>query len=117
MRIHRGAVIVRVSIWKLIVRVLAIVAVLVPAQLRAQEFPTKPVRIIVTFPAGSGIDASTRLIAAKLTPLLGQTVFVENRPGASGAIGTEAAAKASPDGYTLFMMPVTTLMLEYLHSN
>lgn len=107
----------RVSIWKLIVRMFVVLVFLVPAQVSAQEFPTKPIRIIVSFPAGSGIDASTRLIAAKLTPLLGQTVFVENRPGASGAIGAEAAAKAPPDGYTLFNMPVTTLMVEYLHSN
>jgi len=73
--------------------------------------------MIVAFPAGSGIDASTRFFAAKMTPLLGQTVYVENRPGASGVVGTEAAAKAAPDGYTLYMTPVTpVVMLPYLYS-
>jgi len=73
--------------------------------------------MIVAFPAGSGIDASTRFFAAKMTPLLGQAVYVENRPGASGVVGTEAAAKAAPDGYTLYMTPVTpVVMLPYLYS-
>lgn len=81
----------------------------------AQDYPAKPVRMIVAYPAGSGIDSSARFFAAKFAPLLGQTVFVENRPGASGIVGTEAAAKAAPDGYTLYMTAVTPiLMLPYL---
>ncbi len=83
----------------------------------AQDYPSRPIRMIVAFPAGSGIDASTRFFAAKMGPLIGQTVFVENRPGASGVVGTEAAAKAPPDGYTLYMTPVTpVVMLPYLMS-
>jgi tripartite-type tricarboxylate transporter receptor subunit TctC len=83
----------------------------------AQDYPAKPVRVIVPFPAGTGVDASARQIVAKLPPLMGQSVFVENRPGASGIIGTEAAAKAAPDGYTLYMGPITTVaLLPYLYS-
>ena len=83
----------------------------------AQEFPAKPVRMIVAFPAGSGVDSSTRILAAKITPLLGQPVVVENRPGASGIIGTEAAAKSAPDGYTLYMSPPTpAVMMPFLYS-
>ena len=101
----------------LIVLALALCAGPVPLAALAQEYPTKPVRMIVAFPAGSGIDASTRFFAAKMTPLLGQAVYVENRPGASGVVGTEAAAKAAPDGYTLYMTPVTpVVMLPYLYS-
>jgi tripartite-type tricarboxylate transporter receptor subunit TctC len=64
------------------------------------DYPSKPVRIIAPFPAGSGPDANAREIAAELTKILGQSFFVENRPGASNIIGTEVAAKASADGTT-----------------
>src|SRR5688572_17925168 len=69
----------------------------------AQAFPTKPVRVIVAFPPGGGTDIVARLIAPRLTELWGQSVVVENRAGASGTIGTEVAARAEPDGHTLFM--------------
>ncbi len=66
----------------------------------AQSFPTKPIRIIVPFPAGGATDIFTRLISQKLTENLGQTILVDNRGGASGIIGTEMVVKAPPDGYT-----------------
>jgi tripartite-type tricarboxylate transporter receptor subunit TctC len=69
----------------------------------AHSFPTKPVRIIVAFPPGGGTDIVSRLLAPRLTELWGQAVVVENRAGASGTIGTETAARAEPDGHTLFM--------------
>ena len=69
----------------------------------AQAFPTKPVKVIVAFPPGGGTDIVARLIAPRLTELWGQPVVVENRAGASGTIGTEAAARADADGHTLFM--------------
>jgi tripartite-type tricarboxylate transporter receptor subunit TctC len=69
----------------------------------AEAFPTKPVRIIVAFPPGGGTDIVARLIAPRLTEAWGQAVVVENRAGASGTIGTEAAARADADGHTLFM--------------
>jgi tripartite-type tricarboxylate transporter receptor subunit TctC len=69
----------------------------------AQSYPSRPVRIIVAFPAGGGTDITARVLAGKLTPMWGQQVVVENRAGASGIIGTEIAARSAPDGYTLFM--------------
>jgi tripartite-type tricarboxylate transporter receptor subunit TctC len=69
----------------------------------AHAFPTKPVKIIVAFPPGGGTDIVARLIAPKLSDTWGQPVIVENRAGAAGVIGTEAAAKSEPDGHTLFM--------------
>jgi len=70
----------------------------------AQAFPTKPVKIIVAFPPGAVTDTTARLLATPLTAALGQPVIVENRPGASGIIGTEAALRAPADGYTLTMI-------------
>ena len=75
----------------------------------AQDYPAKPVRIIAPFPIGSGPDVNTREIAAELSKVLGQSVVVENRPGASNMIGMEVGAKAAPDGYTLVMGATTSL--------
>ena len=69
----------------------------------AQAFPTKPVRIIVAFPPGGGTDIVARVVGQKLGEGWNQAVVVENRAGASGTIGTESAARAEPDGHTLFM--------------
>lgn len=69
----------------------------------AQEWPTRPIRFIVPFTPGTGQDIIARTIGPKLTERLGQPVVIENRPGASGNIGTEAVAKAAPDGYTLLV--------------
>jgi tripartite-type tricarboxylate transporter receptor subunit TctC len=82
---------------------------LLPAIALAQAYPAKPVRIIAPFAAGTGPDANARELAVELTKHLGQTVFVENRPGAAGIIGTEAAAKAPADGYTLYIGTTSTL--------
>ncbi|MBX9904229.1 MAG: tripartite tricarboxylate transporter substrate binding protein [Burkholderiales bacterium] len=69
----------------------------------AAKFPTKPVRIIVAFPPGSSTDIVARVVGERLTELWGQNVIIENRPGASGNIGTQVALRANPDGHTLFM--------------
>lgn len=69
----------------------------------AQPFPGKPVRIIVAFPPGGGVDIVARAMGPKLTEIWRQPIVVENRPGASGIIGTEAAARAAPDGHTMFL--------------
>src|SRR3989475_3788829 len=69
----------------------------------AQTFPAKPVRVVVAFPAGGGTDIVARLLAPKLADIWGQQVIVDNRAGASGVIGTEFAARAAPDGHTLFL--------------
>ena len=70
---------------------------------QAPGFPQKPVRIIVAFPPGGGTDIVARIVGQKLSDAWGQQVIVDNRAGASGVIGTEAAARAAPDGYTWFM--------------
>ena len=71
----------------------------------AQSYPTKPVKIIVAFTPGSATDIVSRLVADSFTRSMGQTFIVENRPGAGGIIGTEAAKNAPPDGYTLTACP------------
>ncbi|MEO8203998.1 MAG: tripartite tricarboxylate transporter substrate-binding protein, partial [Betaproteobacteria bacterium] len=70
----------------------------------AQDYPSRAVRIVVPYAAGGSTDILTRLLAQKLALRLGQAVFVENRPGANGVIGTEAVAKSPADGYTMLMM-------------
>ena len=69
----------------------------------AQDYPNKPIRLIVPFAAGGGSDFAGRLIGLKLTEQMGQTVVVDNRPGAASLLGTQIAARAAPDGYTLLL--------------
>lgn len=79
-----------------------------PAAATAQGYPVKSIRFIVPFPPGGGNDTIARLIGQKLTAATGQQVLVDNRPGAGGAIGAEAAAKSPADGYTMFLAGVAT---------
>ena len=73
----------------------------------AQTYPTKPVRVIVVWPPGGSNDVVARVLAQRLTENLGQTFVVENRPGATGTIGSEIAAKSPPDGYTIMVNSAT----------
>jgi tripartite-type tricarboxylate transporter receptor subunit TctC len=77
------------------------IALFVPAS--AQVYPSRPITLVVPFPAGGGVDAMARIAAERLTVALGQQIIIDNRGGAAGVIGTRAAAKAAPDGYTLVM--------------
>ena len=77
----------------------------------AQTYPTKPIRMIVPFPAGGGSDSAARNLAPRLAERLKQQIIVDNRPGAAGAIGTEYAARAAPDGYTLLLGSTSELAL------
>jgi len=77
--------------------------VVAPAALAQGAFPNKPITLVVTYPPGGGADAMARLIAPKMGEALGQSVIIENKPGASGQIGASAVAKAAPDGYTLML--------------
>jgi len=86
-----------------VLNVFAFAALAVPAAVHAQVYPSKPVRMIVAYPPGGGTDIVGRMLAQKLGETLGQAVVVENRGGASGNIGTEIAARAAPDGYTVPM--------------
>ena len=74
----------------------------------AQQYPAKPVRLIIPYPPGGGNDTLGRLFAAKLGERMGQPFVVENRPGAGTMIGTEAAAKSAPDGYTILLSSIAT---------
>src|SRR5205085_9752838 len=79
-----------------------ICAALVSVTASAQPWPQKPVRFIVPFAPGGATDIAARMLGEKLTQLWGQTVLIENRAGAGGALGAAEAARAAPDGYTLF---------------
>ena len=79
-------------------------------------FPSKPIRMISPFPAGGSVDLVARMIAAKLPEFIGQQVVVENRSGASGNIGTEAVARAAPDGYTLLVNTIPFVANAFLYS-
>jgi len=86
---------------KRVVLFLAALAVTGSATAQQQAYPTRPVRIIIPWPPGQATDLMARVLALKLSEILGQQVIPDNRPGAGGMIGTDLAAKATPDGYTL----------------
>ena len=84
-----------------------IAASIIASSAYAQNYPTRAVRLIIPFSAGGAADVPGRLLVERLSPVLGQQVVIENRPGAGSTIGAEVAAKAPPDGYTLFMISNT----------
>lgn len=91
--------------------VLLAASAMAAGSVHAQAFPVKPVRLISPFEAGGSNDGVARLVAPKLGELLGQSVVVENRPGAGGVIGTEIGARANPDGYTLTVATTSTFSI------
>ena len=82
-------------------------AMLPAAPAIAQSYPSRPIRLIVPYPAGGGTDIVARVVGQKLHESLGQPVVIDNRGGAGGTIGTAAAAKSPPDGYTLVLVPTS----------
>jgi tripartite-type tricarboxylate transporter receptor subunit TctC len=84
----------------------ALAAAAFPHAASADDYPSRPVRIVAGFAAGGGVDITARLIGQRLADRLGQAFVIENRPGAGGNIGTEAVVNASPDGYTLLLATV-----------
>src|SRR5687768_15530278 len=92
-------------------RLAVFLAALIPTLAFSQGYPAKPVRMIVPFAPGGASDFVGRILQPRLSELLGQQIVVENRPGASGNIGLDAAAKAAPDGYTIFLGNVGTIAL------
>src|SRR5688572_2764979 len=90
----------------------AALAATLPAS-QAQDYPTRPVRIVVPFPAGGSADVVPRIVGDYLSRKWGQPVVIENRPGAAGNIGSELVYKADPDGYTLLSAPPPPLVINH----
>ena len=86
------------------------------AAAQAETYPARPLRLIVAFPPGGSVDVVARLVAPRLSQSLGQPVVVDNRSGASGNIGTELAARAKPDGYTLLIHTIPFVANVHLYS-
>ncbi len=97
-------------VLKQMVAIVSLTAItgLFPLTGAAQQYPSKPVRLVVPFPAGGGVDVTARILAQQLTTRIGQSFIVENRAGAAGIIGTEFVAKSAADGYTLLVGSQTT---------
>ena len=89
----------------------ALATAFAPSGAAAQDFPTRPIRMIVAFSAGGTTDYVARLLADRVKGALGQAVVVENKPGANGAIGADYVSKAEPDGYTLFFSTAGALSI------
>jgi tripartite-type tricarboxylate transporter receptor subunit TctC len=90
---------------------LAAIALLWAVSAFAEDYPNRPIRIIVPTPAGGPVDVMARLLANALPPVLGQNVFIENKPGAGNTIGSRQAATADPDGYTLMVSAASGLIM------
>ncbi len=96
---------------------LLLFAIAAQAQSPATAWPTQPIRILVPFTAGTGMDTIARAVQSRLSERLGQPVLVQNQPGASGNIGAEAVAKSNPDGYTVLMGANTMLIASQLYKD
>lgn len=94
---------------------LAALAAALPFAVSAQPFPNKPIRIVVPYAAGGAMDLTTRSLAAVMSESLGQSVIVENRTGGGGLVGTDYAARAAPDGYTLLMFADANVIAPFIY--
>jgi tripartite-type tricarboxylate transporter receptor subunit TctC len=106
-----------VTLASLLPVVAAIVSLDSTASARAQGYPSHPLVMLVGYAAGGGADALARITAAKLSPLLGQQVVVENRPGAGATLAAQALAKAAPDGYTLYFADSAILVAPSVYAH
>jgi tripartite-type tricarboxylate transporter receptor subunit TctC len=105
------------KLWTLLATVAVTLAM--PAQpVLAADYPIKPIKIVVTYPPGGGMDVMARVLSAPLGQRLKESVIVENRPGASGMIGAEYVARSAPDGYTVILAPADTHSINpHVYSN
>ena len=86
-------------------RALLALLLFLPFTAHAQDWPTRPIRVVVPYPPGGSTDIAARLIGESLSRSLGQQTVIENKSGAGGVIGVEAAAQSAPDGYTILVVP------------
>lgn len=105
---------INATIW--ITAAFGVAATLAGQALAQEGYPTKPIRMIAPFPPGGSVDLIGRMVATTLSEMIGQQVIVENRSGASGNIGTEAAMRAAPDGYTLMVHTIPFVANAFLYS-
>jgi len=99
------------------IRMLALSCVFFTALAHAQSFPSRPIRVIVPLAAGGGMDSVTRTVANSFTEAFGQSVVVDNRPGAGSLVALEILAEAAPDGHTLMMISATTVIYPLLYKS
>src|SRR6184192_1924279 len=92
-------------------KLITLLALAITAVAQAQVYPSRPVRLLVGYPPGGGMDTISRVVAPKLSESLGQQFVVENRPGASGGVAAEALVRSPPDGYVLMVAESGTLAL------
>jgi tripartite-type tricarboxylate transporter receptor subunit TctC len=97
--------------------IFALIAVLLALPAQSQTYPSRPVRVLVPLAAGGGMDAVTRSLALTLTDALGQSVVVDNRPGAGSQVSLEILSSAAPDGHTLMMLSATTVIYPLLYKS
>ena len=119
-QVEGGVIAVTMSSWKqkLVLALAAALVGIAAGGASAQDYPSRPITLIVPFPPGGGNDTMARIVAAKLTAALGQQVIVDNRGGANGVIAMRAGARAAPDGYTLiFANSSTTSINPALYTN
>jgi tripartite-type tricarboxylate transporter receptor subunit TctC len=90
---------------------LAIIAAFAASNVAAQAYPARPIRVIVPFAPGTGLDQTVRLMGEKFQQATGQPLVVDNKGGAGGNIGTDAVAKAAPDGYTIGLIAINMLVI------
>ena len=91
------------SFLRRLLPLIALAAIGMGGTASAQNYPNRPIRLVVPFAAGGSVDTIARVLAAKLSENLGQSVIVENRPGAGGNVGADVVAKSAPDGYTMLL--------------
>ncbi len=92
-----------------IVLLLLVACLCAPSHARAQNYPDRLIKMVVGYPAGGPIDVTARLLVQRLSPILGQTIIIENRAGATGTVAAKAFASAEPDGYALMLGNASSL--------